>query len=228
MSVLLAAESAPSAESRITALRSLLAEKFPVAPTRHHGVLPTGWEAMDAESGGLYRGKVTEITGSLSVGTLCLEMLLNILGRENCFAALIDPSHSFSPEDYRPHLDRLLWVLCTGSKQAIQAADLLLRDGNLSLLILDLQMLSLRELRSIPASTWHRFQRVTEQCNMVFAVLSSQPIVEGASMRIAVKSRWNLQAMRQPRAELMPQLSVQVFNRVPIDSADSIPLRRPA
>ncbi|HEX8371558.1 MAG TPA: hypothetical protein VF585_02165 [Chthoniobacterales bacterium] len=199
---------------RLTALRSLLAEKFPAVEARETSVLPTGLAQVDAGEGGLRRGSLTEMTGPLSAGPLFLEVLLRMLSREKCFAALIDGRHSFSPEDYASSaLQRLLWVLCGDAKQAIKAADLLLRDGNLSLIILDLQWVAPRELQRIPASTWHRFQRVVEQTDVIFAVITAQPMVEGAPVRIAVRSRWDLGAMRVRRSQLLTQLELQVFTR---------------
>jgi len=42
----------------------------------------------------------------------------------------------------------------------VKATDLLLHDGNLPLVLLDLQFLPSRALRKIPPSTWHRFGRL--------------------------------------------------------------------
>ncbi len=200
--------------ARLVGLRSLLAEKFPAVETKESGVLPTGHAAFDGPEGGLRRGRLTEITGSLGAGPLFLELLLTILAREKCFAALIDGGHSFSPEDYSPDaLARLLWVFCREAGQAIKSADLLLRDGNLALVVLDLQWLAPRDLQRIPASTWHRFQRVVEKTDAVFAVISPRPMIEGAAVRIAVRNQWDLRAMRCCRSKLMSELEVQIFSR---------------
>ena len=127
---------------------------------------------------------------------------------------MIDGGRSFDPQERDPAaLARLLWVMCHSAAQAIKAADLLLRDGNLPLILLDLQPLPLPELRRIPASTWHRFQRLVEQTATAFVVLSPRPIVEGAWVRLAIHHRWNLEATRQRRTFLLEELDVQVFSR---------------
>jgi hypothetical protein len=113
----------------------------------------------------------------------------------------------------------MLWVLCASAQQAIKATDLLLRDGNLPLILLDLQPLSRKELRRIPATTWHRFQRLIEQTTTALVVLSPQPIVEGAKIRLTVRHRWNIQALRQRRRLLLEAMDVQVFTRPGFSSA---------
>jgi hypothetical protein len=95
----------------------------------------------------------------------------------------------------------------------VKVTDLLLRDGNLSFILLDLQPLDLRDVRRIPASTWHRFQRLVEPTGTVFVVMTSQPVVEGAKVRIAIRQRWTLAAMRERRHALLERVSAQVFAR---------------
>ena len=217
------------ADSRIAALRSLLAEKFPHTETKAAGVLATGLEVFDASEGGLRRGCLTEITGASSAGTLFIETMLHVLRREKCFGALIDGGHSFDPQGCHPHaLRRLLWVQCPAADSAIKAADLLLRDGNLALILLDLQMLAARELRRIPANAWHRFQRVVEQTGIAFTVLTPQPMVEGARVRIAVTRHWDLQAMRQRRRALLGELTAQIFTRASAPMLVAADVRRRA
>ena len=203
-----------TAAERLAALRGLLAEKFPAPEAKPAGMLATGCLAFDEQEGGLRRGAVTELTGGASAGALFIDALLGTIQRERCFAALVDGHRSFDPQGTAVgKLQRLLWVACPEASVAIKAADLLLRDGNLSLVMLDLHFMSPRELRRIPASTWHRFQRLVEPANAVFVVLTPEPMVEGARVRIVVRNRWDLQAQRQRRQALLGGLEVQVFAR---------------
>jgi hypothetical protein len=200
--------------ARLAELRELLAEKFPASELKRGSVLATGFAPLDAQCGGLQRGAVTEFTGSPGSGSLFLEAMLNAVCETHCFAALIDGGRSFDPQERDPAaLARMLWVLCDSARQAVKAADLLLRDGNLPLILLDLQPLPMSELRRIPASTWHRFHRLVEQTTTAFVVLSLQPMVEGARVRLAVRRHWNLNAMRQRRRVLLEDLDLQVFAR---------------
>lgn len=84
--------------------------------------------------------------------------------RAGSFAALIDPARSFDPNSYTSsQLRRLLCVFCDTPEKAVKVADLLLRDGNLPLVLLDFQAVPRRNLGRLPASTWHRFQRLVEK-----------------------------------------------------------------
>ena len=200
--------------SRIKALRELLAEKYPANERKSSGVFRTGLAEIDETEGGVRRGAVTEVVGPVSAGSLLLSALLLSVYEQATFGALIDGSGCFDPQSADPAtLPRLLWVRCLEVLQAVKAADLLLRDGNLPLIVLDLQNASLRSIRRVPATTWHRFQRLTEPTGTAFLILSTQPLVEGAQVRIAMRQRWTLDAMRQRRSKLLERLHAQVFRR---------------
>jgi hypothetical protein len=95
----------------------------------------------------------------------------------------------------------------------VKAVDLLLRDGNLSLVLLDLQAAPVREIRRIHASAWHRLQRLVEQTTSALVVLTPQPMVEGARVRIALNAQWTLAAQRRWRQDLMAEMAARVFPR---------------
>jgi hypothetical protein len=198
---------------KMETLRALVAEKFPQSPGRHEGRLPIGCKTFD-QKGGFLRGAVTEVCGSSASGPLLLAAVVDSAVRYGFFVGLIDAANSFEPSDWTDdHLRRILWVMCGAARPAIRAADILLRDGNLPVLILDLQMLPMRQLRRIPASTWHRFQRVIEPTAAVLIVLTPQPMVEGAAARLAIRTDLTLAAMHLPRPTLWERLDVQVFER---------------
>jgi hypothetical protein len=200
--------------SRLAALRQLIAEKFPVCELKTAGMFATGVAAFDESEGGLRRGAFSELVGPLSAGGLFIEGILAAVERERCFAALVDVGRTFDPQGTNPAtLRRLLWVCCANPMQAVKATDLLLRDGNLPLIVLDLQSAPASELRRIPASTWHRFQRLVEPTSTALVALTSQPMIESASVRIAVRQRWTLAAMRERRRELLTRVEAQVFAR---------------
>jgi hypothetical protein len=199
---------------RLAPLRAMLAERFPEAPPALRATLPTGITPLDAPEGGLRRGALSELSGSTAAGALFIEAMLHAAARERCFLALVDGARTFDPQGCDPALlDRLLWVLCADALQAVKSADLLLRDGNLPLVLLDLQLLPARALHKIPPSTWHRFARLVEQTGSTFIVLSPRPMVEAAGVRIAIRNRWRLDSMRTLRRDLLAGLDAQVFPR---------------
>jgi hypothetical protein len=198
---------------RMEELRALVAEKFPQASRSQEGRLPIGCKTFD-QKGGLLRGAVTEVCGSIAGGGLLLTAVVDAAVRDGFFVGLIDAADSFEPSDWMDeHLSRILWVMCGSAGPAIRAADILLRDGNLPVVVLDLQMLPMSQLQCIPASTWHRFQRVIEPTATVLTVMTPQPVVEGAAARMAIRTDLTLDAMHLPRPALWEHLDVQIFER---------------
>ena len=201
--------------STIAGLRALLAEKFPAAPPRKSGdALPTGLADFDEKHGGLQRGVVTELHGSTGHGALFTAAMMEHAALAQHYLALVDAGRTFDPGSHAPHtLARLLWVQCTTAAHALKSADLLLRDGNLPLILLDLQSLPLRALGRIPANTWHRFQHVAAETTCAFVVLTPRPIVEAARTRIHAESRWNLGSLTRRRKELLGGFALQASAR---------------
>ena len=202
-----------NAAGRLSNLRDLIAEKFPETSLKPGGFVPTGLSSVDKVEGGLRKGAITELVGPLSAGGLFIQAMLGVLLRQECCAALVDAGSSFDPYGCEAMaLRRLLWVPCD-ARQAVKVTDLLLRDGNLPLVVMDLQIADARQLRGIAASTWHRFQRLVEPASTALVVLSSQPMVESAQVRISTSSRLGFASMKQRRRVLLDQLALQVFPR---------------
>jgi hypothetical protein len=200
--------------SVIARLRHQLADKFPAAETKPGGVLPTGLSVVDEAEGGVRLAAVTEFTGTTGAGTLFLCAMREAIWRARRLAALVDAGRSWEAEHGpSPLNERLLLVQCSDAMQAIKATDLLLRDGNLALVLLDFQGLPAMELRRIPANTWHRLHRLAEESSMALVVLTRQPIVEAAQVRVTSTGRWPLGAQRQTRRDLLAALPAQVFLR---------------
>jgi|GEM_PF-469306 len=204
----------PDASARLTALRQLLADKFPAAERKPGGFWPTGLTSLDATEGGLRRGALTELSSSPANGALFIDVMLRSVVRGGAFAALVDAGGTFDPDSYdAATLARLLWVRCTDAPAAMKATDLLLRDGNLPVLLIDLQRMTRAQLAKSPASTWHRFQRLAEQTSVACLILTRQPVVESAQVRIALHNHWTLAAQRKRRSELVADLKAQVVPR---------------
>jgi hypothetical protein len=202
----------------LASLRRRLNERFgaatgggAVSPRPALPALPTGIPVWDA-AGGLPQGQLTEACGGAADGALLLESILTQSPQR--MSALVDAVDSLEPADWPlVCMARLLWVRCRALKQALHATDLLLRDGNCQLLALNLQRLPARQLASIPASTWHRFHRLVELRPFALVVLSPHPLVEGAKMRLASSTFWDLSALDTPRRDLFGKLNVRVFKR---------------
>jgi hypothetical protein len=208
------------ASSSIVELRNLLATRFPqsrfgLAPRRLKENVATGVPGLDRLlGGGLPRGEFTELvassSGSGSVEVLH-ELLRQIAGHRQ-FLALVDGMGSFDVGAVDPAiLSRLLWVRCQKVTEALKAMDLLLRDRNFSILVLDLKLNSGRELGKISASVWHRYDRLLEQNQATVLVLTPWALVGAATVRVQVEARLGVEALAEARRTVLAGLSFRLL-----------------
>ena len=189
------------ASSKVLDLRSLLAERFPqtFAPVANR--LTTGLPIIDEMiGGGLPKNAITELSSpNLSAGSaLLIYALLQNAHRAGYFLALVDGRDSFDPQSIgNAGLRHLLWVRCTKAFEAVQAADLLLRDGNFPLVVLDLVLNAAEELRKIPQTNWYRLQRLVEAAPAAFLVLTRTSIISSAQLKLALENTWRLADLEQ-------------------------------
>src|SRR5205807_1836507 len=177
-------------------LRKALSERFPQRPAPAASVLTTGLSFLDQTSGGgLPRSAITElITPRASGGSASLiHALLRSAQRDRHFVALIDGSDSFDPgSSDNSALRHLLWIRCRKPFDAVKAADLLLRDGNFPLVIVDLVLNSAQELRKIPQTSWYRLQRLVEAVPTACLIINRQGMVASAQLKIVLDNSWTL------------------------------------
>ena len=141
--------------------------------------LSTGIDEIDALTGGLPRGAITEIFGPASSGrtSLMFSLLAYATNRqETC--ALVDTNDVFSPTAATSagiDFDRLLWIRCAGNlEHAFKATDLLLHAGGFGLVILDLGDVAGKDARRIITSWWYRFRRTVEDRPTSITVISEE------------------------------------------------------
>jgi hypothetical protein len=201
-----------AASSKVIDLRQLLAERFPqtFAPTADR--LATGVLAIDqAIAGGLPKNAITELSSpNPSAGSaLLIYALLQNAHRAGYFLALVDGRDSFDPLPMgNVPLRNLLWVRCAKAVEAVQAADLLLRDGNFPLVVLDLVLNAPEELRNIPQTNWYRLQRLVEAAPAAFLVLTRASIISSAQLKLSLDNAWKLADLEQQ--DLTARLHIQV------------------
>ena len=185
----------------IVDLRNLLAERFPQPPSPACARTLTGLPALDqAVGGGLPKGAITELTSpNVSAGTaLLISRLLQAAHQERHFLALIDGRDSFDPQPLgNARLRNLLWVRCRKSLDAVKAADLLLRDGNFPLVVLDLVLNAADELRKIPQTSWYRLQRLVEPVPTAFLILTRRSMISSAQTKLVLENTWRLPQLQQ-------------------------------
>ena len=201
----------------IQQLRELLARRFP-APARRHGLFfPTGVQRLDeALGGGLWKGRLTEISTPPDAGG-CLSILNAILRScavERRPVALIDGADGFDPQPLDADtLAHLLWVRCRNMGEFLKATDLVLRDGNVPIVLLDLRGSGRGELRKIPNTTWHRLERVAGQSAVACLVATPWFMVSSAHYRIEVRGIFRVGDLDRPVEELFGRMEFQVIRR---------------
>src|SRR6476660_503121 len=188
-----------AAIAKIIDLRNLLAERFPHPSLTTAKRLITGLPVLDESTGGgLPHGAIIElISPETSAGSASLiHALVHCAYRDNYLLALIDGRDSFDPCGLdKTWLQHLLWVRCRKASEAVKAADLLLRDGNFPLVIVDLVLNAPEELRKIPQTNWYRLQRLIELTPTACLVLTRYEMVGSAQLKLVLESSWNLESL---------------------------------
>jgi hypothetical protein len=199
----------PAAPETLAKLRRQLAERYPTAPRAAARALRTGLAAVDDAAGGLPLGAVTEIVcAAPSCGSHLLLGQLLAATRATCTrVALVDATDSFDPSSFPVDLFvHLVWVRCTPAT-ALAATDLLTRDANLGLVVLDLRDLAERELRRTPASFWYRLQRAVEPADLALVVITPRASVPSAQLRFVLNSSHTVAALESERPALSATLA---------------------
>ena len=189
-------------DAKLIELRQFLAERLPrarlgIAPARTASeTVPTGLESVDrALGGGLPRGAFTELVapGEGSGSAQFIHALLRHTASIGRFLTLVDGADSLDIDALEPEaLAHLLWIRCRSTAEALRTTDLLLRDRNIALVVLDLKLNPAHELRRIQGTLWYRFGRLMEQQGGTVLVVTPQPLVSGAAARIVSRTRLDI------------------------------------
>ena len=158
-------------------LASRFSDAFKVHEKPAIETMSAGIPEVDALTGGLPRGGITEIFGPASSGrtSMMFSMLAQATTHDEV-CALVDINDVFAPAVAAAagiDFDRLLWIRCGGNlENAFKAADLLLHAGGFGLVILDLADVAGKDARRIIPSWWYRFRRTVENRPTSIVVMS--------------------------------------------------------
>ncbi len=197
------------AAPRIEELRRELREKFP----RAHGAQPSAENR--AESAGMSfhlesfpAGAISEVIPAGPTAGLSL-LIAALLGEPleespHPELVLIDGVDGFDPASFTGEAcSRLLWVRCSSATETLKAADLLVRDGNVPFVLLDVCGLPRRELTEVQPSSWWRLRQLAGRSGVRLVVLALSSIVPGASLRLRLSADLSLRDWDVPQAELL-------------------------
>jgi len=197
----------------VSALRSLLAVRFPEKVRKQGGGVSAGVRSLDeALGGGLPAGRLTELVSAVPSGggQTVITQLLAVTQAARQRMVLIDGADAFAPDTVDPDLLRhLVWVRCQGPEQALAAADILVRDGNYAVLVLDLRGCADRALRRTAASVWYRLQRAAEGGSVAALVQTTIPLVPAVPWRLVLDTPLSLVGSDQPREFVVDGLEVR-------------------
>ena len=192
----------------IAQLRQSLREKFPMAhraPQPEEEPVAVFPETCALEFGSGTINEIVSTSGFLGM-TLLISRLLE--DERELPIALVDGQNSFDPESYgNDRCRNLLWIRCTETPQIISVTDLLLKDGNLPLVLLDLHLLPQREFSRIPSILWQRFRITARESGSSLVVLSPKPTVTAAHSRYFIEGSFTLEHLEKliPGYRIIPE-----------------------
>lgn len=124
-------------------------------------------------------------------------------------SALVDGGDGFDPASHSATAcSGLLWLRCRRITEVLKATDLIVRDGNIPFVIVDLCGLPAASLKTIPASAWWRLKQCCESSSCRMVVLAPSPLVPCATLRLMLSARLTLRDFDRPRHEILRDLSV--------------------
>lgn len=184
--------------------------------------LSAGIEEVDALTGGLPRGAISELFGPASSGrTSIMVSLLAYATTHDEVCAVVDVNDTFAPTAAAAagiDFDRLLWIRCGGSlENAFKATDLLLHAGGFGLVILDLADIAAKDARRIIPSWWYRFRRTVENRPTSIVVLSEEACTRScAALALELKGTPEWSEASAEQTNVVPMRKQMPATRAPV------------
>ena len=198
--------------AKLAELRAAIARHQSAPLHSSAGLLETGLPPLDLPlSGGLPKGGIVELVcpPQRAGGSTLMISLLRHRATRDQWSALIDGGDQFDVQSAgATALSRLLWIRCRTAREAFRAADLLLRDANLPLILFDLRGCVDQELRKVPSTTWYRFQRILEPTAVALLTFTPSPQIPCTLARLEVESTFGLEAMDEESEALVTRCHV--------------------
>jgi len=175
-------------------IASRFGSAFKLQEKRAAEFLSSGISQIDAFTGGLARGAITEIYGPASSGrtSFMLSAMAHATRHEEV-CALVDTNDVFDPKSAagaQVNFDRLLWIRCANNlEHAFKATDMLLQAGGFGLVMLDLGDVPAKSAKRIISSWWYRFRRTLESTPTALVVIVEESAVRScASVALELKT----------------------------------------
>jgi hypothetical protein len=168
----------------VSALRQQLAAILAPPRVGDAAAIPTGIEALDRalSDGGVPSGRLTEIQGARGSGRTTLVRQLVLAAVESRrWVAVIDGTRSLAPREWAEAGESgRLWVIRPpGADRSAWCADILLRSGAFSLVVLD-------SPPALPRPVAIRLTRLAKEHDVALVVVGDTPVI-GSAVRLRVK-----------------------------------------
>jgi recombination protein RecA len=181
-----------------TALAGRIAAPFAYRDRKIVEMVSAGIPEIDALTGGLPRGGLTEICGLPCSGRT--SVLISALASRTAQAevcALVDGRDAFDPHAAAAagvELKRLLWVRCRTIEQVLRSTDLLLQGGGFGMIAVDLTDIPAATVRYVPLNAWFRFRRAVEDTPTILVVMEQEANAKTCASLVlrmeAERGRW--------------------------------------
>ncbi len=214
-------------------MASRFADAFKIHEKPVVETISSGIAEVDALTGGIPRGAISELFGPASSGrTSMMFSLLAHATRHEEVCAVVDINDVFAPTVAAAagiDFNHLLWIRCGDSlENAFKATDLLLHAGGFGLVVLDLADVAGKDARRIIPSWWYRFRRTVENKPTSIVVMSEEPCTRScAALTLELKgtSEWsradrekgNVVPMRKAKRASVTQGNLLRFNEVKVN-----------
>ncbi len=168
----------------VVALRQQLAAILTPPRIGDAAAIPTGIEALDRAltDGGVPSGRLTEIQGARGSGRTTLVRQLVLAAVESRrWVAVIDGTRTLAPQEWAEAGESgRLWVIRPpGADRSAWCADILLRSGAFSLVVLD-------SPPALPRPVAVRLTRLAKEHDVALIVVGDHPVI-GSAVRLRVK-----------------------------------------
>ena len=95
--------------------------------------------------------------------------------------------------------------------QALRVADVLLRDENLGMVLVDLRDCDRWELRRVRSTVWYRLQRLAGQWGGVFALFTPQAMIPSSQIRVELTGRISVAQADESLGKVTESLALRVL-----------------
>src|SRR5688572_1420076 len=168
----------------VSALRQQLAAILPPPRAGDATAIPTGIEALDRalSDGGVPSGRLTEIQGARGSGrTTLVRHLVTTAVEARRWTAVIDGSRTLAPREWaEAGASGRLWVIRPhGADRSAWCADILLRSGAFSLVVLD-------GAPPLSRQVVVRLTRLAKEHDVALVVVGDTPVI-GSAVRLRLK-----------------------------------------